>query len=159
MKKPITRREFTQAMNYYAASFGKPTTELPKQRAAPTKSDDPTEHQLQVKVINWWNKSCEGYKLPAFALYAVPNGGSRHMLEAVGLKEEGVRKGIPDLQMDVARGQYHGLRIEMKRAKGVVSPEQKEVHQFLAGQGYRIIVAFTSQEAINAIDDYLTDGK
>lgn len=81
------------------------------------------------------------------------------MLEAVGLKAEGVRKGIPDLQMDVARGQYHGLRIEMKRAKGVVSPEQKEVHQFLAGQGYRIIVAFTSQEAINAIDDYLTDGK
>ena len=146
-------------MNYYAASFGKPTTGLPKKRAAPTKSDEPTEHQLQVKVIAWWNKSCAAYSLPAFALYAVPNGGSRHMLEAVGLKDEGVRRGIPDLQLDVARGEYHGLRIEMKRSKGVVSPEQKEVHQFLAGQGYRIIVAFTSQEAINAIDDYLTDGK
>lgn len=81
------------------------------------------------------------------------------MLEAVGLKDEGVRRGIPDLQLDVARGPYHGLRIEMKRSKGVVSPEQKEVHQFLAGQGYRIIVAWTAQDAINAIDDYLTDGK
>jgi hypothetical protein len=159
VKKPITRREFTQAMNYYAASFGKPTTELPKKRAAPTKSDEPTEHQLQVKVINWWSRACEGYKLPVFALYHIPNGGSRHMLEAVNLKAAGVRKGIADLALDVARGPYHGLRIEMKRSKGVVSPEQKEVHQFLAGQGYRIIVAWTAQDAINAIDDYLTDGK
>lgn len=158
MKKALTKREVAQAMNFWATSHGKPTQEVPKKREL-KHSDEPTEHQLQVRVIAWWAKWHGKFGLPEFALYAVPNGGSRHMLEAVNLKKEGVRRGIPDLQLDVPRNGYHGLRIEMKRKGGVVSDEQKQVHQFLKSQGYACIVAWSDEEAIEAVKEYLENAE
>lgn len=50
-------------------------------------------------------------------LYHIPNGGSRNRLEAANLKRQGVKSGVPDLCLPVARGKYHGLYIEMKYGK------------------------------------------
>lgn len=160
MKKALTRREFATAMNFYATSFGKPTSEVPKKREL-RHSTEPTEHQLQCRVVSWWNKWHEQFNLPVFALYAVPNGGSRgdtdkaRMVRGVQLKAEGVRPGIPDLQMDVAREQFHGLRIEMKRKGGKVSPEQEDVHRFLEAQGYLCVVCYSDEDAVKVIKAYL----
>ena len=42
-------------------------------------------------------------------LFHIPNGGSRHPREAANLKRQGVKAGVPDLFLPIARGKYHGL--------------------------------------------------
>lgn len=54
-------------------------------------------------------------------IFAVPNGGSRHMLEAVNLKATGVLAGVPDLVVLDHRGQ--ALFLEVKKPGGKESPE------------------------------------
>lgn len=50
----------------------------------------PTEHQEQVMLCQW----LDAHRI----LYcAVPNGGSRHMLEAKKMKRAGVKAGVPDI--------------------------------------------------------------
>ncbi len=66
-----------------------------------------------------------------------------------------MRRGAPDLNLDVARGQYHGLRIEMKSASGVESDEQKEFGRYLEAAGYRFIFSYGSAPAISEIQRYL----
>ena len=54
--------------------------------------------------------------------FAVPNGGSRNLLEAVNLKRQGTRKGIPDLVVIPKVGPV--VFIELKSASGRMSKEQ-----------------------------------
>ncbi|HNW87934.1 MAG TPA: VRR-NUC domain-containing protein [Candidatus Limiplasma sp.] len=84
----------------------------------------PTENQEQTCLFRWAKmQECDYPKLRL--LYHIPNGGSRHRLEAVHLKQQGVRAGVPDICLPVACGGCHSLYIEMKRLKGGrVSPEQ-----------------------------------
>ena len=51
-------------------------------------------------------------------LFHVPNGGARGKAEAARMKRQGVKAGVPDLMLPVARGGYHGLFLEMKAALG-----------------------------------------
>ena len=57
---------------------------------------------------------CDFKKIPVFH---IPNGGYRNKAEAAHLKAQGVRPGVPDLCVPVARHGYHGLYIEMKRRR------------------------------------------
>ena len=77
------------------------------------------EDRYQQTVIEWWEVSWKGYGLEEFALMAYPSGGLRHKSTAGKLKATGTRRGIPDLLMPVARGDWHiGLAIEMKSKDG-----------------------------------------
>lgn len=72
----------------------------------------PTEAQEQMTLFSW--AAMQSGKYPELnLLYHVPNGGSRHKAEAGRLRAEGVKAGVPDLCLPVARGQYHGLYIEL----------------------------------------------
>ena len=87
--------------------------------------------------------------------YAVPNGGSRNMKEAVKLKRTGVRAGVPDLCIPMARKGYHGLYLELKRVKGgVVSEHQTYWLALLKAEGYRAEVCQGFDEALKVIEDY-----
>ena len=44
------------------------------------------------------------YPAAAKLIYHVPNGGHRHKLVASKLKEQGVKAGVPDLVLPMARG-------------------------------------------------------
>ena len=89
-------------------------------------------------------------------MYHIPNGGSRNKVEAARLKAQGVKKGVPDIFLPVARGGYHGLYIEMKRRKGsVVSQEQKEYIAALIAQGYRVEVCKGFHAAADVIEEYM----
>jgi hypothetical protein len=67
-------------------------------------------------------------------LFAIPNGGLRtglHGSAAAGarMRAEGVKRGVPDLCLPIAKRGYHSLFIEMKRADGRlrdVSEDQKQ---------------------------------
>lgn len=88
-------------------------------------------------------------------IYAVPNGGQRNKAVAGKLKAEGVRSGVLDVNVDVARGPYHGLRIEMKIKPNKLSDEQVKWAQRLVAQGYKVVVAWSADEAWTAIVEYL----
>jgi len=89
-------------------------------------------------------------------VYAVPNGGKRDPRTAARLKAEGVKAGIPDVNCDVARGGWHGLRLELKRTKGGrVEPEQVERHEALRVQGYRVEVCRGGDAAWDVLCEYL----
>jgi hypothetical protein len=89
-------------------------------------------------------------------LYAIPNGGLRNKAVAVRLAAEGVKRGVPDTCLPVARKGYHGLYIELKRRKGGrLEPEQKDWIDFLTEQGYKAVVCRGFDEARLVIEDYL----
>ena len=131
---------------------------LRPKRAAPVRDPSiPSEHQLQSVVISWWRLACGAYKLPEFALFAVPNGGARDAITGARLKAEGVRSGIPDLMLATKRSEFSGLFIEMKRQRpaNAPSPAQKEVIAYLQAAGYCCRVCFGADDAIEALRTYL----
>jgi hypothetical protein len=93
--------------------------------------------------------------------FAVPNGGFRAKAEASRLKKQGVKAGIPDIYCDVARKEYHGLRIELKRpivkgsGKPPVTADQQRKMRLLNSQGYLAIVCYGYQEALETYMTYL----
>lgn len=116
----------------------------------------PHEHDEQKALMKWaeWaDKQLEKLKL----LHAIPNGGQRNKVTAAKLKAEGVKPGVPDLSLPVARGKYHGLYIELKRRKGGrVSDEQKWWIVALKAEGYQAEVCHGFDEAKQVILDYLS---
>lgn len=96
------------------------------------------------------------------AAYAVtwhtPNGGRRDKVTAAKLKAQGVKAGIPDLQLAMARGGYFGLFIEFKATPphdAEVSKSQKDMLGQLQGQGYLAVVCRGINEAMAQISAYL----
>lgn len=88
-------------------------------------------------------------------LHAVPNGGHRHPAVARAMKDEGVKRGVPDLDLPVARGGYHGLRIELKAGRNKATEEQSEWIAALRAEGYRAEVCVGWEAAMGVIVDYL----
>ena len=114
----------------------------------------PSEHQEQCTVIDWckWNSK----KYPELkTIYAIPNGGNRHIATAVKLKKEGVRAGVSDLHLPVPKGKYHGLWIEMKTIKGRLQKSQKEWLKLMDQYGHKTAVCYGADEAIKVLTEYL----
>ncbi len=74
------------------------------------------EADEQAKLFKWieWVRD---FIPEVNMLYHIPNGGKRNEREAAALKRQGVRAGVPDLCLPVAKGKYHGLYIELKYGK------------------------------------------
>lgn len=113
-----------------------------------------TEHEHQKAVVQWAERM-SGLVPELRLLHAIPNGGKRHMFTARRMKAEGVKSGVPDLFLPIARAGRHGLYIEMKAHRGSVTPEQREWIAALRDQGYRAEVARGFEAAINIIEDYV----
>lgn len=103
----------------------------------------------QVKVLKW--------------LHAIPNGGYRDPVTAARMKAEGVKAGVPDVFLPVARYDFtdgslecHGLYIEMKKPKGGrLSADQIEFQAFCKEQKFAYIMCKTWREAAETIKTYL----
>ena len=95
-------------------------------------------------------------------IYAVTNSNVAGAGVGAKLVKSGLRKGYPDINIDVpmrcGEVAYHGLRIEMKKAAGVpsdVGAEQREWHDRLRRQGYKVAVCFGWFEALAVTENYL----
>lgn len=88
-------------------------------------------------------------------MFAIPNGGRRWINTALKMKATGLKAGIPDIFLPVARTPWNGLFIEMKSLKGSVAPNQKVWHQLLREQDYRVAVCKGCDAAIEVITEYL----
>lgn len=112
------------------------------------------EHHIQCGVIKW--AQMQESKYPELKLlHAIPNGGHRHLVVARKLKAEGVKSGVPDLFLPVARQNYHGLYIEMKTPKGKIQDSQKWWLEELDKQGYYCVVCREVEQTIETIISYL----
>ncbi|MDU7338593.1 MAG: VRR-NUC domain-containing protein [Clostridium sp.] len=115
-----------------------------------------TEAQHQTCVFKWAAQPSIRSKWPCLKLlHHVPNGGKRDKIEAAHMKQQGVKPGIPDLDLPVARGKYHGLRIEMKDDTGRTSIEQDWWLGELREQGYFCEVCHGWESAVRVLEWYL----
>jgi hypothetical protein len=113
-----------------------------------------SEHTEQTLLTNWAARMLD--LLPELAyLYAVPNGGYRAQSTAVKMKQEGVKKGVPDLHLPVPRGGYIGCWVEMKWGKNKQSEDQIRWMQFLREQGHFYTVCYQWEDAAEILEHYL----
>ena len=114
----------------------------------------PSESVEQISLFRW-ARYLEA-KHPALKLmHHIPNGGQRNKATAVRLKLEGVKAGVPDICLPVARGGHHGMYIELKAEKGKPTNNQKEWLKALNDEGYFAVVCHGWEEAAKAISAYL----
>ena len=116
----------------------------------------PKEDSEQAMLFDW-AMMARGKYPELDLMYAIPNGGYRSIKTAKLMKATGVKAGIPDICLPVARHGFHALYIEMKRRKGgTVSVAQKSMINALAEQGNLAIVCRGMDEAIEALKNYLS---
>lgn len=122
-----------------------------KRTAAPL----PTESEEQQQVFIW--AEIQSGTVPSLRLmHHIPNGGKRGKAEAGRFKAEGVKPGVPDIFLPVARWGYHGLYIEMKRIGEKTRKDQDIWIAALRGQGYKVEVCHGCNSAIQAICSYMS---
>jgi len=80
-----------------------------------------SEDQLQAKCYQW---AFNTYPQLRQLLFSVPNGSTRHIIEAVKLKATGLTPGIPDMILVYPRC----IGFEFKTETGTLSPAQIKVH-------------------------------
>lgn len=112
------------------------------------------EQREQEALIRW--KELNVHRLPGLhLLFAIPNGGARHIKTGRDLKAAGVRAGVPDLFLPVPRERWHGLFIEMKAPGGRISSAQQWWLTELAKVGYQTSVCWSWQEAADLLERWL----
>lgn len=116
-----------------------------------------TESQCQAALVEW-----AGHYKEARHLFAIPNG--THIKSHQGrakAKQEGLKSGVPDLFLPVARKGFHGLFIEMKKPKsekgpaGKASKNQLQWQIDLNEQGYMAVICVGWDAARETIESYL----
>ena len=121
------------------------------------------EELEQTALVQWFDytypqytKITEGRKRISL-LWHIPNGGLRIKSVAYRLKKQGVRPGVPDLFLAVAKHGFFGLFIEMKSKDGKVTKEQEIYLDILNEQGYKAVVCYGWNEAAKIIKEYLNE--
>lgn len=129
-----------------------------------------TEDAHQTALFIWASNPEAAAKYPQLRfLFAIPNGGSRgdnakaRMIRGAKLKATGVKSGVPDVMLPIARHGCNGLFIELKRpsdkekklTKGRASDKQDEWIEALRNEGYGACICYGWNEARQVIEDYL----
>lgn len=117
-----------------------------------------SEHEIQAQLMAWAGLMAGQY--PELSLlFAIPNEvripGRAGMLTVQRMKAEGMKKGVPDLCLPVARNGYYGLFLENKKPDGAVRAEQAWWLDKLCAQGYLAVAVFSLEEAIEVLTEYL----
>ena len=114
-----------------------------------------SEAQEQIVVMKWAELQSNKYP-ELLLLFHIPNGSNKSIAQATQFKRMGLKSGVPDLFLPVARNNYHGLFIEMKAGKGKTSENQNKWINELKMQGYCVEVAKGCNIAIEILKNYLT---
>ena len=121
----------------------------------PRRKPRQTEHAMQCAVIKACRYLEREYPEVKY-LFAIPNGGHRHIAVAAKLKASGVKSGVPDLFLPLPiPGRSAGLWIEMKAPGGKVTQNQDDYLRFLSEVGFLTKVCYSAQDAVDEIKMYL----
>lgn len=119
-----------------------------------------SEHQHQVALFKWARMHEKAYPEMRL-LYAIPNAAKRSKRQGAYMKAEGLKAGVPDVCLPVARQGFHALYIELKRPRtatqraGTVSDAQSGMLDGLNQEQNLAIVCWGWEEAAKAIIDYV----
>lgn len=113
-----------------------------------------SEASEQAALFQWSYVARQKYK-ELELMYHVPNGGRRDKREAASLRRQGVKAGIPDIVLPVARGGFFGLYIELKFGKNKTSPIQDVWIKRLREMNYKVEVCYGWVAAREVIESYL----
>lgn len=108
------------------------------------------ESLIQRSCVMWF-RLC----YPDSVIFAIPNGGNRSAVTGAMLKAEGVLAGVPDLFIMAARGDVHGLFVEVKTAKGVVQQSQIDFADKAHKAGYSVAVVRSFDDFREIVTEYM----
>lgn len=115
------------------------------------------ESDEQISLFQW-AKLVQAQYPELELLHAIGNGGKRNVREAARMKREGVKAGVSDVFLPVAKGEHHGLYIEMKVKGNKPSGPQEWWISKVTKQGYLAKICYGWIEAKEVIEWYL-EGK
>lgn len=93
-----------------------------------------TEESLQASIVkHFTNNYCLKHHNPRCMIFAVPNGGSRNLVEAMRMKASGTLPGVSDLIVVLPN---KTLFIELKLPNGIQSDKQKDFEQRVTSLGF-----------------------
>lgn len=70
-------------------------------------------------------------------------------------KKKGVRAGVPDIIVPIPKGPFHGLFIELKLPGRKPTVTQQEYMIKLYTLGYCVKIAYSAEQAISILKEYL----
>jgi len=112
------------------------------------------EHAEQVMVFQW--ARLHQRKHPELALlYAVPNAAKRTPRQGAWMKAEGLKAGVPDLVLPVARHGFNSLYIELKVGRNKATESQVMFMDALNQQGNLAVLCIGADAVIQQLSDYL----
>lgn len=117
----------------------------------------PSESDEQINLFTWAQYSI-GAHPELDLMYHIPNGGKRDLSTAKKLKAEGVKSGVPDVCLPIARGGFHSLYIEMKAGRNKATESQSKWIEALNANGNLAVVCYGWVDASNVIRKYLNGG-
>jgi hypothetical protein len=128
------------------------------------------EHKEAVRFMSGIKRLAD-LKWPQLEwIFAIPNGGLRNRMVAIKLKAEGVKAGVHDYFLPVAKGmpgysippdiggrQYHGLYLELKAVNKnrKATAGQREFAIAMDANGYAVALCHGSGEALDAVMAYM----
>lgn len=119
------------------------------------------EHNEQKALMYWAARMVAQEVMPELKrLFAIPNGHGVFVGTRVKMWKEGVKSGVPDMELPVrgagnAKG-YTTLNIELKRRHGgEVSDDQEEWAEFLRAEGRAVFFCYGWDSAAWVILWYL----
>lgn len=126
----------------------------PSKMITPEQIASSSEGSQQKAVMVWAASNFAQYPQLKY-LFHIPNGGTRDIREAVELKAQGVKAGVPDLFLPWPTALHHGCFIEMKVGKNITSDEQEDWLTYLFGVGYHTAVCYSWTEARDVLVNYM----
>lgn len=94
-----------------------------------------SEESLHKKCMEFTKKSLLKRNYPQIAHHC-PSGGNRSQREGANFKLLGVIPGVPDIFVPIRKGDYSGLYVELKDAKGKPSQFQIDYMKAVTEQGF-----------------------
>lgn len=120
----------------------------------------PKQHESkeQIALIRW--AKLQHPETLGKHLFAVPNGGALKggPMEGARRKREGVKAGVSDLFLPMARNGFHGLWIELKATppnNAAVSKVQLDWLDLMDKQGYMAVLCLGWISAKDTLEAYL----
>ncbi len=115
------------------------------------------EETEQINLFRW-AAFAENIYPELKLMYHVPNEGKRSIVTGSRLKQAGLKSGVPDIVLPVAKGEYIGLYIELKYGKNKLTENQKYWLKELRSQRHLTAVCYGWEQARELIESYLKLG-
>lgn len=112
-----------------------------------------SEHEMQCAVIAKCMELTQTNPLYEL-IYAIPNGGYRGKSQGGKLKAEGVKAGLPDLHLPLARHGRHSLYLELKFGDNKPTEAQQWWIRRLRVEGHCVEVIWDSPDEVMATLDW-----